>query len=206
MQVKNLIGLRYGKLVVIEQTKSDKWGKSQWKCHCDCGNEATVSAGNLKSGGTISCGCFKKELLHETKEIHGDTNNRLYHIWCLMKARCANKNRPDFLNYGKRGISVCAEWSNYPVFKKWALSNGYSDNLSIDRINNNGNYEPTNCRWATRKEQANNTRANHLLTFGNKTKTLAQWSEEIGIGPGIIFSRLKRGWTTDHALTTPVRR
>lgn len=204
MRVVNLDGLKFGRLTVIRQVESDKWGKSRWLCCCSCGNEIIVNANNLKAK-TNSCGCLKKELLHESKIIHGDYKKRLYHIWCLMLARCSNQNRPEYIHYGGRGIKVCKEWINdYSVFRQWALSNGYADNLSIDRIDVNGNYCPDNCRWATAKMQANNQRTNRFLSFNGQTLTLSEWADKTKINQDAIYGRLKRGWTIEQSLTIPL--
>jgi hypothetical protein len=203
-KIRDLTGLKFGQLKVIGRTGSDKWGKSLWSCVCDCENKVIVEAGNLKSGGTTSCGCFKKEKLHKEKTVHGDYKERLFHIWEQMRARCSNKNLPSYKNYGGRGIVVCDAWLNdYLPFKEWALSHGYQNNLSIDRKDNNGNYEPSNCRWATKGVQANNTRSNHFLTFNNQTMTISEWSQKLNISQDIIYSRLKRGWTIEQTLTIP---
>lgn len=134
--------------------------------------------------------------------IHGDSGKRLYYIWKSMKARCTLKTNTSYKRYGGRGITVCKEWEDYQTFKKWALENGYNDKLTIDRINSNGNYEPTNCRWATPKEQANNTRRNRLITAYGKTMTMTQWSEMTGIKVATIWARLNKGWPVEDALRT----
>jgi hypothetical protein len=141
---------------------------------------------------------------HGLSREEGRTS-RLYAIWSEMRHRCHNPNHRVFSNYGGRGINVCPEWENYAIFHKWAITNGYNKNLTIDRINNDGNYEPENCRWATMKEQQNNRRDNHLVSWDGQTKTLAQWAEERGLAPVTLATRLRRGWPVDRALTKPLQ-
>lgn len=150
--IKNIKNQRFGRLIVIVATKKrTPSGGIIWLCRCDCGNLAEVRSTNLLSGNTMSCGCLQKEM--HIGYRHGDDRTRLYQIWGNVKTRCYNSNEQHYHRYGGRGITVCDEWKNdYVVFKKWALSNGYENNLTIDRINNDGNYEPNNCQWITRSE------------------------------------------------------
>lgn len=161
MRMKNRIGERYGSLLVTELTDRIKHPNGKvsirWKCKCDCGNEINVIGNNLQNGHTKSCGCLQTNSPNALK--HGKRNSRLYHIWINMKQRCYNSNTNDFKNYGERGIQVCAEWrGDFTAFERWAMNNGYSDSLTLDRIDNDGNYEPNNCRWVTRLIQRHNQR------------------------------------------------
>lgn len=139
---------------------------------------------------------------------HGDRPKgpakRLYKIWTSMRERCNNPNHKQYGAYGGRGITVCEEWGDYCSFKKWALDNGYTDSLTIDRKNNDLGYSPNNCRWATKKEQANNRRSNHLLTFDGETHNIELWAEITGLPRTAIDKRLRRGWSDQRILTTPL--
>lgn len=161
----DLEGQRFGRLIAVTSTKKNKHGQTMWLCRCDCGNLAQIRIDHLRKNLIKSCGCLKKELTIKRNFKHGDTLRekkkaaRLYRIWAGIKTRCLNPSVPIFKYYGGRGIKVCAEWkNNYAAFKKWALANGYSGDLTIDRINNNGNYKPSNCQWITRAENARKMR------------------------------------------------
>ena len=190
-QFQDLTGQQFGRLTVLHRAM-DCYSKSgikkiMWLCKCDCGNTKEVSSNSLTNGTTSSCGCLKKELLakrnKETAKWKGDTaqHKRLANIWHTMIKRCDRPNRNDQHLYYDKGIKVCPEWYDWFTFKEWALSHGYTDELTIDRIDSNGNYEPNNCRWVTQKVQANNTSKNKLITYKDKTQTLSQWCDELNL-------------------------
>lgn len=206
----DLTGKKYGRLTVLNREPNKKTHTDMWKCQCDCGNFIITRASSLKRGTTQSCGCLQKEVLSKMSSKHNMTHTRLYSIWRGMKARCYSKNMKEFEIYGGRGIKVCNEWldkeNGFMNFYTWATANGYKDNLTLDRINNDGNYEPNNCRWLTMKEQAYNRRNNHYITYNNKTHTITDWGRYYNINTGTIYSRLQSGWSIEKALTTPVRK
>lgn len=155
----NLTGSKFEKLTVI--CEDGKSGSDRlWLCQCQCGNITHVAGANLRSGATKSCGCILKQSSHDRLYKHGYTGTRIYRIWKNMKTRCYNQNSPQFKYWGARGISICDEWKNsFESFMKWSMDHGYSDELTIDRINNDGNYQPSNCRWTDYSTQNKNRRA-----------------------------------------------
>lgn len=201
---QNLSGKRFGRLTAKRGIRKN--GNFYWKCQCDCGNYTDVLPQHLKRGLICSCGCLRSETSSKTHRKHGMKQTRLYKIWTEMKGRCYNKNVPAYKNYGGRGIIVCEEWlHDFEAFYNWSISNGYKDELSIDRINVNGNYEPSNCRWATYLEQANNTRANVIIEYNGKKQTIAEWAREIGINYATLQRRIKiLKWDVEKAIETPV--
>lgn len=202
----DLTGKRFGKLTVIEYSHTERNGneiRAYWKCKCDCGNETTVKGKELKSGNTKSCGCLKIERGNHT---HNLSKTRLYTIFCHMKDRCYNKNSRLYKWYGGRGITVCNEWLNdFQTFYDWAMSNGYKENLTIERKDVNGNYCHENCCWITKSEQQSNKRSNLFYSYDGETKTLKQWSKEFGINYQTLYHRVvKKKMDIKEALETEV--
>jgi hypothetical protein len=196
----DITGVRFGRLVVTGIYCGGK--TSKWNCRCDCGKTTIVSSQNLRRGRIKSCGCYNSELTIARNTKHGQSNTRVYKIWKGMKKRCYNQNSEKYPAYGGRGITICPEWHDFVTFRNWALSNGYGDNLSIDRIDVNINYEPSNCRWSTAKEQANNKTDNHILQFRGVRKTVAEWADVVGIDKRLLYDRISRyGWSAERALT-----
>lgn len=199
---QDLIGQRYGRLLVTEFAGRSNSGKVMWKCKCDCGNTTIVRACCLKSGNSTSCGCLQKERIRSASTTHGGYGSRLHKIWEGIKSRCGCSSDHSYKRYGGRGITVCDEWlHSFEAFRDWALANGYRDDLTIDRIDNDGPYCPENCHWATMKQQNNNQSRNRVITHNGESRTLAQWAELTGINPETLRNRLNKGWSTDRALT-----
>lgn len=197
---KDLTGKRYGRLVVVSRI-GGIGEKSKYECKCDCGDTAVVYACNLVTGATRSCGCARKENTSKLKWSHGQCGSRLYRCWRNMISRCENSRNKEYDNYGGRGISVCTAWHDFKLFFQWAISNGYSDELTIERINVNCGYSPENCTWADTYTQARNRTNNRMITYQGKTMIVTDWAKETGIGEATIRHRLDAGWTVEETLT-----
>lgn len=203
-KIKDLTGQKFALLTVINRADSDSNGKAYWNCLCDCGNRTIVSGSNLRNGAVKSCGCLRRK----EKNTHHLSNTKLYRIWNGIIQRCNNKKHCGYNYYGAKGIDVCEEWKNdFTIFYKWAVSNGYSEGLTIDRIDNTKGYSEQNCRWVSRKDQANNREFCKVIEYNGKTQTLMQWCEELNLNYKRVHSRLYRlGWTFEKAINTPVKR
>ena len=201
MKLIDLTGQRFGRLTVIERAKNSGT-HTTWLCMCDCGNKHSALGCHLKSGRTKSCGCLHNEQLKDRSLIHGLSNSRLNKIYRKIKDRCYNSNYKEYSYYGGRGIMMCDKWrKDFMAFYEWAITNGYADDLTIDRIDTNGNYEPSNCRWSTKKEQANNKRNNRRLAYNGETRTIAEWSEQLGENYDSLYRRLaKNNWQLERCL------
>lgn len=198
-------GLSYNRLTVLSNIGKNKFGKTIWSCVCTCGNLSTITTGDLRSGNIKSCGCLKKEVVIKRNLTHGETRAgivpRLYTTWSNMRERCLNKRHPHYKNYGGRCIKVCHEWmNNYVSFSSWARTNGYKENLTLDRIDNNKGYSPKNCRWVTRFKQNRNLRNNVRY----KGEIAVDASIRLGGGKDLVSHRINKcGWSTKDAFTLP---
>ena len=204
--LKDLTGMKFGRLTVIGRVANNAEGRAMWECQCECGLKKIVKGKNLINGATKSCGCMLKEHVGNLNHSHGMSNTKLYKKWQVMNTRCNNKNRDHAQWYMEKGIEVCEEWRDFLNFYDWAMTNGYEDGLSIERIDINKGYEPKNCKWIQLKEQAFNKSNTHWITFQGKTQSLTKWAEEIGISVTILKDRINRyKWDVERALTTPPR-
>ncbi len=204
----DLAGEKFGRLIAVRRTGTSKSGYALWLCICDCGKTIVVRGNNLTSSNTKSCGCFQKDRTVEINTTHGHGKKgqrpKIYKSWHKMIQRCINPNHKAYHNYGGRGITVCKRWRKFENFLE-DMGEHPGKEYSIDRIDNNGNYCKSNCRWVTRKEQNRNKRNNHLITYNGKTQCISAWAEELGIGASVLWYRLKH-WSVKKALTTPVRK
>ena len=207
----DLTGQRFGRLSVVKLGEPKVLPSGQkmrtWICICDCGKETTVYQQHLTRGDTKSCGCYCSECSSKRLTTHGETKTRLYKTWNSMRQRCFNPKSQSYVHYGKRGITICDEWNDFLAFKNWAIENGYRADLSIDRIDVNGNYEPSNCRWVDAKTQANNKTDSRYLELHGKKQTMAQWADELNISISTLYRRIVvLHWDNEKALTTPVEK
>lgn len=214
MALKDITGQKFAKLTALYPTgeKSPHGRNAIWMCLCECGNHTTANTGQLKCGTKKSCGCAVIEHAGNLNKTHGGRNDRLYLVWMDMRRRCRDSKDNHYNLYGGRGISVCKEWDeDYALFREWAIKNGYQSDaksraVTLDRINVNGNYEPSNCRWTDMVTQNNNRRNNLRLTFNGTTQTAAEWSREKGYNKNLVAKRIKAGWSVERAITEPPRK
>lgn len=202
-RVIDLTGLEFGRLTVLTFTGFDKQAKALWLCRCSCdGREVVVQGTRLRVGKTVSCGCYRSQKSGARVRTHGQSHTHLHVVWKSMIQRCTNPNNKSYPSYGARGITVHPSWrSSFETFVR-DVSDGYSRDLELDRIDNSRGYEPGNVRWVPRIVNARNKRSNRCVTFQGQTKTLAEWGELLGIKPGTLQWRLSRGWTPERALVT----
>ncbi len=196
-KVIDLTGKRFGRLTVLNRAENHGIHPS-WHCRCDCGKETKVAGQHLRNGTTKSCGCLRIK--------HQLSYTLIYRSWRNMLSRCENPHDPNFSLYGGRGIKVCPQWHDIQAFRE-DMGDRPSPQYTIDRIDNNGNYDPGNCHWATSKEQSRNRRDNHLITFQGETRCQSEWAESLGISRQRLDYRLRvAGWTTEKALTISSQR
>lgn len=206
----DLSGVRFGRLVAIAPTNERTSGNNiVLKCVCDCGNVTYVGSGALKIGQTKSCGCWRKDRATTLNKTHGGGHERLYSVWMDMRRRCNDPSMKGYQDYGGRGITLCDEWRDYSNFREWALSNGYEPTAqhgkcTLDRIDVDGNYEPSNCRWVSVSQQQLNKRNSLLLTYKGKTQNAALWDRELGFPRGTVVKRYRRNWDYERIFTQPV--
>ena len=194
-------GQQYHRWTLISEVADSK--STKWLARCSCGTKKAVTASTLAAGRSKSCGCLRVENATAALRKHGMTRTRAYRIWSLMKDRCLNPKAAHFPDYGGRGIQVCKRWrDSFTAFHK--DMGDPPAGLTLDRVNNDGDYEPGNCRWATRRAQAENRRSTRLLTWGGRTQSIKQWAAELGLHPTTLGNRLRSGWPVEKALTTPV--
>lgn len=202
----NLQGKKFGKLTVVSFSHIHG-SHAYWNCVCDCGKPRVVCGSAMMTGKTKSCGCIGREVSRKRMSTkNGYSKTRVYRIFIGMKLRCYKKTDKDYPRYGGRGITICDEWlKDSRSFVDWALQHGYADDLSIDRIDVNGNYSPENCRWVSAKKQANNRRSNLLITYAGKTLSASEWCAIKGWNRHVIPERLRKGWSLEKAMNTPLR-
>lgn len=200
----DITGQRFGKWIVLKRSTNSKNGQACWLCRCICGRELIIRGSDLRSGNSTKCK-HCSVIGNKNSFRHGQYGTRLYWIWKSMIQRCENLNHIGYKHWGGRGISVYSEWHDAKIFFKWALINGYKEELQIDRIDNDGGYGPGNCRFVTAKEQHRNRRGNRLIKIGNKTKLLCEWVELSGIKRTTLMRRIELGWS-GYRLLEPARK
>lgn len=217
----NLTGHKFGRWTVIsffdkvEYKYAHGRGSTclRWLCRCECGEEKIVRGNSLKNGSSVSCRCYQREFQYKRKLRHGHTGRAIgvdhstpeYQAWAHMIQRCLNSSCPEYRNYGARGITVCERWMEAKNFLA-DMGPRPSAKYSLDRINNDGNYEPDNCRWATQHQQQRNRRTNRWIEWNGRTQVLADWARELGFPKNVITSRMSLGWTVERTFTTPYAR
>ena len=207
MKYNDLTGRRFGRLTVVERAPDDDHGNILWYCKCDCGGEKRTRSNALTSGKATSCGCVQKRRAAEAHTRHGCHGSRLYNIWSNMKGRCNTKSCSFYERYGGRGITVCDEWrDSFEAFRDWALANGYRDDLSIDRIDNDGPYSPGNCRWSTEEVQSRNRSTTAVITVDGIARSRTEWAEMLGIKPEALRSAIRRGHDPETYIKTKIRK
>lgn len=212
MRYKDLSGQKFGRITVLSYAYTSIWQQAMFMCLCDCGTTKIIRGSQLSSGNTRSCGCLHKEISQNVmKKVnasgfrcvtsstrHGGHGSKLNMAWQRMRSRCHSVNADHYKHYGGRGIGICKEWDDYATFREWAISTGYDGTREIDRIDNDGDYCPENCRWATRTEQMRNRRNTVKISHEGVTKPLADWCDDYGIKYKLAHARYKKGYTFER--------
>jgi len=192
MKKVDLVGEKFGRWTVMSKAKN-KGKNTAWNCLCECGTERSVLTHNLTRGKSSSCGCGQKEAASKANTTHGKRNTKLYGVYSGMKQRCYNENSPAYEYYGGKGVYICKEWlDDFMNFYNWAKANGYGKDMSIDRIDPNGNYEPDNCRWVTMEKQQNNKLNSMFIIIGNEKKTISEWAKTRKTNQQTLYSKIYR--------------
>lgn len=202
-KLADLAGMRFERLLALEQSVSDARNR-KWICLCDCGKKCVVTSYHLRSHKVKSCGCYRVDFSREKAKTHGMCYTRFYRIYASILTRVTNTNEPSYPRYGGRGIKICERWLSFDNFYE-DMFPSYSKDLEIDRIDNDGDYEPSNCRWVTKKTNCNNRSTNRYETLFGETKTAAQWCEHFGIKFSTVFMRIRYGWSVEDAYSRPIR-
>lgn len=200
MPTIDMTGQRFGRLLVVGFAGRASYRTAKWLCRCDCGVEKVFFRPALMSGTTNSCGCLQRETARKQLTTHGFSKHRTYNTWCMMIRRCDDPRSPSYVRYGMRGVRVCERWRNFENFL--ADMGDPPPGMTLDRIDNSGDYSPDNCRWASGADQASNRRNTVNLTWRGETKHLEAWARQTGVDSRLISQRLKRGWSVERALTT----
>lgn len=208
--LRDKTGTRFGYLVALRPVGESKWGEVLWECLCDCGKTLNCVAGRLSQGQVTHCGCKTKEnflLACAASRTHGMSETRIYREWAAMLDRCSTTVKSPRRYHGNLGVRVCSEWKrDFTLFSRWALANGYGDDLTLDRYPDPyGDYEPSNCRWATRSQQQRNRRNTKILEWRGQSKSIPDWADYLGVRGPLIHNRLRCGWTVERALSTPAQ-
>ena len=199
-KIINMIGQKYAKLTVLSQVGVNKSGEKMYECLCECGNIKVIRGNSIRRGLTTSCGCYRSQYISNKNKSHEQCDNPTYKSWTAMKSRCLNPNTVAYQNYGGRGIKICDEWMDFNNFLR--DMGDKPKGKTLDRIDVNGNYEPSNCRWASVKEQNRNTRQNVMITYNGETLCMKEWAERLSISYPTLQSRIRSGWDAKKALET----
>lgn len=199
----DLTGEQFGRLRVLGREGMNKHHQLTWMCECECGNRKVALGMLLRNGDVQSCGCLHKDAMSETFKTHGKSGTPIYAIWRSMMQRCFDKGSQAYHRYGGRGISVCERWQSFENF--YADMGERPDGTSLERLDNDGDYNPENVIWADAKAQANNRRSNVVIEYNGEKKTMQQWADQLGVKIGTLWMRFNRGWSVDRAMTQEVR-